>query len=71
MKIKSSTAGLIAIGMIAVFGSAHATNCYKHQPGWHMVSKKCNIKPADNWQEYDSGVYTQPLTGKSLFKMNR
>ncbi|KTC88940.1 hypothetical protein OQJ18_03255 [Fluoribacter dumoffii] len=71
MKINSSVAGLmIAIGMIAVVGTTQAS-CYKHQPGWHMVSKKCPIKPADNWQEYTSGVYTQPVTGKSLFQMNR
>ncbi|KTC79817.1 hypothetical protein OQJ13_01945 [Legionella sp. PATHC035] len=69
MKIKSSTAALIAISMIAAFGTAQA-GCYKHEPGWHMVSKKCNIKPAETWQQYESGVYTQPL-GKSLFSMSR
>ncbi|KTD60574.1 hypothetical protein Lsai_0032 [Legionella sainthelensi] len=66
MKIKSSAAGLlIATAMILAVGPTQAA-CYKNQPGWHMVSKKCGIKPAANWQQYESGVYTPPVTGKSL-----
>lgn len=52
--------------MVAAIGPAQAA-CIKHPSGWHMVSKKCDIKPAQNWQEYTSGVYTQPLTGKRGF----
>ncbi|MCL9683873.1 hypothetical protein [Legionella maioricensis] len=65
MKIKSSVAGLIiATSMVVAVGPIQAS-CVKYQPGWHMVSKHCPIKPAENWQEYNSGVYTQP-TGKAL-----
>ncbi|KTD41078.1 hypothetical protein [Legionella parisiensis] len=64
MKIKSAAGLILATFMIAAVGPIHAA-C-KYEPGWHMVSKKCDIKPADNWQEYKSGVYTQPITGKSL-----
>ncbi|PWY55633.1 hypothetical protein DGG96_11045 [Legionella qingyii] len=63
MKIRA--AGLILATTMLAVGPIHAA-CHQHQPGWHMVSKKCAIKPADNWQEYKSGVYTQPITGKSL-----
>lgn len=28
--------------------------------GWHMVSRRCDIKPASDWEHYTSGVYTQP-----------
>lgn len=63
MNVKSLAAGLIAAtSMLAAVGTLQAA-CYKDEPGWHMVSKHCNIRPADNWQEYTSGVYTQPVTG--------
>ncbi|AWN74525.1 hypothetical protein LEAN103870_07625 [Legionella anisa] len=65
MKIKSAAGLILATTFMAAVGPIHAA-CYKNEPGWHMVSKKCDIKPADNWQEYKSGVYTQPITGKSL-----
>ncbi|CAM4403172.1 MAG: hypothetical protein LEGION0403_FIIPPAGN_00852 [Legionella sp.] len=66
MKIKSLAAGLIvASSMVLVVGPIQAA-CYKQTPGWHMVSKKCPIKPAETWQEYNSGVYTQPLVGKGF-----
>ena len=65
MKIKASVAGLIiATSMFVAVGPIQAA-CIKYQPGWHMVSKHCDIQPAANWQEYNSGVYTQP-TGKPL-----
>lgn len=61
MKIKSLTAGFVlATGLIAFTGISQAA-CYHYQPGWHMVSKRCDIRPAANWQEYTSGVYTQPV----------
>lgn len=61
MKTKS-VAGLIAAAlMVVVVGSVQAKECFRDQPGWHMVSKSCDIRAADNWQEYTSGVYTQPL----------
>lgn len=63
MKIKSAAGLILASTLLAAVGPIHAA-CYKNQPGWHMVSKKCHIQPADNWQEYKSGVYTQPLTGR-------
>ena len=64
MKIKSLVAGLVASAtMVLVVGPIQAA-CVKYPSGWHMVSKKCNIKPAANWQQYNSGVYTQPRTGK-------
>lgn len=68
MNVKTSAAGLIiATSLIAAVGTAQATVCVKHPSGWHMVSKSCNIKPAENWQQYASGIYTQPTSGKSLF----
>ncbi len=71
MKIKSAATGLIiATSMVLAAGPIQA-DCMKHQPGWHMVSKKCAIKPAENWQEYASGVYTQPITGKGMLFMGR
>jgi hypothetical protein len=66
MKMKLSVAGLIiATAMIVAVGPIQAA-CFKSQPGWHMVSKKCNIGPAQNWRQYDSGVYTRPAHGRSL-----
>ena len=66
MKVKSSAAGLIiAVSLFALAGSIQAS-CFNNEPGWHMVSKKCDIRPADTWQEYKSGVYTQP-EAKNLF----
>jgi hypothetical protein len=67
MKIKSTLAGIIVASSMAAFviptqawsmGHKHCTGT-----GWHMVSKSCDIRPAMTWQEYDSGVYTQPLVG--------
>ncbi len=37
--------------------------------GWHMVSKKCDIKPAVTWAAYESGVYTQPETETDMLFM--
>jgi hypothetical protein len=70
MKIKASTLGLIiASSLFVVVGTAQAS-CYKNQPGWHMVSKHCNIKPATTWQQYTSGERLQPVTGRgSLFML--
>lgn len=71
MKIKSAAIGLtIASSLIMAVGPIQAA-CYRHQPGWHMVSKHCPIRPAENWQEYTSGIYTQPITGKSMLFMNQ
>ncbi|CDZ76458.1 hypothetical protein BN59_00727 [Legionella massiliensis] len=67
MKVKSLAAGLIiASSFVLAVGSVQAASCYNYKPGWHMVPKKCHIKPAENWQEYTSGVYTQP-TARGLF----
>lgn len=43
----------------------HYRNCTGQ--GWHMVSRSCNIRPAGNWQEYNSGVYTQPVVERTMF----
>ena len=70
MKIKSSLTGLVlATSVVAlVIPGQAAWAMHKHcsGKGWHMVSVKCNIKPAENWQDYNSGVYTKPLTGKNM-----
>ena len=70
MKIKSKAAGLILATTMVAFivptQAAWAHNQHCSGKGWHMVSKKCDIKPATTWQEYDSGVYTQPMTGKGM-----
>jgi hypothetical protein len=69
MKIKSTVAGGLIIAAATMFvavGTLQA-HCYRSYPGWHMVSKKCNIRPAENWQEYTSGVYLQPMVGKGIF----
>ena len=65
MNIKTAAGFILATSMFAAVGPIQAA-CVFHQPGWHMVSKRCNIKPADNWQEYNSGVYLQPVTGKHM-----
>jgi hypothetical protein len=68
MKIKSTIAGLVvATAMVALIlpgQSAWAKHCTGK--GWHMVSKSCNIPAAETWQEYNSGIYTQPVTGKGV-----
>jgi hypothetical protein len=61
------TAGLIAAALFAA-GPLQAA-CSFQQSGWHMVSKKCAIKQADNWQEYNSGIYIQPAAGKSILSL--
>lgn len=66
MNIKAAAGLIVATSMFAVAGPLQA-GCMHHQPGWHMVSKRCNIKNADTWQEYNSGVYLQPVVGKSMF----
>lgn len=68
MSIKSlaATGLIVATTMFTVVGTVQA-GCMNYKPGWHMVSKKCPIKPAENWQAYTSGVYLHPVTGKKLF----
>lgn len=62
MKVKSSVAGLIvAASLFIAIGPAQALQCYFQEPGWHMVSKRCNIPAAENWQEYAGGIYLQPM----------
>ncbi|EHL30583.1 hypothetical protein [Legionella drancourtii] len=75
MKIKASVTGLIfATSMIAAAGPSQAAMVKHGQfsgTGWHMVPKSSGIKPAENWQEYASGVYTQPITGKNPFLLGQ
>ncbi|MFT4058320.1 MAG: hypothetical protein QM652_02100 [Legionella sp.] len=75
MRVKSLTAGLIVTTatMFAAIGSVQAAcSCYMHTPGWHMVPKSCDIRSAQTWQEYNSGIYTPPQsgTGKSILFLN-
>lgn len=70
MKIKSSLAGIIvATSMVALLVPTQAAwAMHKHctGKGWHMVSVRCNIKPAENWKQYNSGVFTQPMVGQMM-----
>lgn len=66
MKTKSIAGALVIAASFLVVGTVQAGHCYKQPSGWHMVSKKCNIKPAENWRQYQSGVYTQPVTKKGF-----
>lgn len=61
MKFKKTAGLVMAATMVLAFGPVQAS-CVHHQPGWHMVSKRCNFKHAENWQEYTSGAYVQPST---------
>jgi hypothetical protein len=69
MKIKLLAVGLIiSSAMVLTAGPIQArVVCFKNQPGWHMVSKRCAIQPARNWQEYAGGVYLQPMGRTALF----
>lgn len=72
MNIKSTLTGLVvATSMFALVGVAEAGRVKQHYnyygTGWHMVPKSSGIKPAQTWQEYNSGVYTQPIVNKKLF----
>lgn len=77
MKIKTCLSKLSVVAIASVLlVSTQAAWAMKHHhvnykpnctgKGWHMVSVKCDIKPAQNWKQYDSGVYTQPIVGKPL-----
>ena len=75
MKMKSTVAGLIlATSMMAVAGASQATcaTCTT-QPGfygtgWHMVPCSTCVQPALTWEQYVSGGYAAPVTGRnSLF----
>lgn len=64
--------GVLIVSTQAAWAMKH--HHVNHKPictgkGWHMVSVKCDIKPARDWKQYDSGVYTQPITGKPMFFM--
>ena len=62
MKIKTSAVAiLLATGLFVTLGPVQAA-CVKQPPGWHMVSKRCNVPAAQNWQQYNSGYTVQPTT---------
>jgi hypothetical protein len=64
MNLKLSAAKLIvATAFVAAMGPIQAA-CYDYNRGWHMVSRYCDIRPAHTWQQYNSGIYTQPRTGR-------
>ncbi|CAM2954529.1 hypothetical protein [Legionella worsleiensis] len=66
MKIKSTLVGLIIAASMVIAAGPLQAECINPEPGWHMVSKHCNFKNADNWQEYASGIYLQPVPGAFL-----
>lgn len=73
MKIKTAIASLVlSTALFAVVGTSQAGMCKTkyYQPGWHMVHKCSRIGPAVTWQEYNSGVYTQPLASKGFLFLN-
>ncbi|ARG97200.1 hypothetical protein [Legionella micdadei] len=35
--------------------------------GWHTVPCNTVLQPAATWQQYTSGRYAPPVTGKSVF----
>lgn len=55
---------LIASSLLVATSSIYA-GCYKHQSGWHMVSKRCDYRPALTWQVYTSGHTIQPIVDSS------
>lgn len=65
MKMKTAVAGIIVAGSMvlaaAPLQAAVCSTCYDNPPGWHMVSKHCHIRPAVTWQQYYSGMHTQPM----------
>lgn len=67
MKIKTSAGLILATTLFAVIGQVQAS-CVNPTPGWHMVSKHCHVKPASSWQEYNGGMYLQPVTGFNLLR---
>lgn len=77
MKIKSKIAGLIvATTVLAAAGPSWAMHHHRHHhyvgymgSGWHMVPKSSGIPHAMTWQEYASGVYTQPIVGRGMLFM--
>lgn len=63
MVIKSLATGLVLVSSVILSNSPNQPACYKEfheEKGWHMVSKRCPISPAENWQEYYSGAHTRP-----------
>lgn len=77
MKIKSAIAGIIvATTMIAVVPSQAAQVCTDSTcgvwtvpagfsgTGWGMVPCGSDVRPAISWQEYSSGHYAPPQTGR-------
>jgi hypothetical protein len=66
MKIKSKAAGLIIAAVMVIAAGPLQAECVNPEPGWHMVSKHCNLPTAENWQEYTSGVYLPPVPGAIL-----
>ena len=68
MNIKSTVTGIIVATTLVAVGPSQAWAYKMHcsGTGWHKVSKHCPIARADNWQDYASGVYLQPMTDKGL-----
>jgi len=75
MKIKTTVAGLVlATSMMAVAGASQAAcaSCTVIEgfsgPGWHTVPCTMCIPPAVTWQQYVSGGYAPPVTGRGFIR---
>jgi hypothetical protein len=77
MKIKSAVAGIIvATTMVAAAPSFAGTVCTTSTcgvwavpgqfsgTGWHMVPCNAVLPHATTWQQYSSGSYAPPVTGR-------
>jgi hypothetical protein len=66
MKVTSLALALSAAVFMVVAVAPIQAACFNKQPGWHMVSKRCDIKSARDWQVYTSGVYIQPMVQRGF-----
>lgn len=79
MKLKSALAGIIVAATMAVVVPAQAGEMCGTEAcgpwnvpssftgtGWGMVPCGTVLQPADSWQEYASGQYAPPTTGKGI-----
>lgn len=71
MKIKSAVVGLVfATSMFAIVGTSQAcATCTVQEgfsgTGWHMVPCNTCYQPAATWEQYVSGGYAPPVTGRN------
>ncbi|KTD29715.1 hypothetical protein [Legionella maceachernii] len=77
MKIKSTVAGLVVAATMLAVGPSQAAVCTTSTcgawavpasfsgTGWSMVPCGAVIQPAVTWQQYTSGRYAPPVTGRN------